>query len=150
MQRIREHSFFKSHRRLTVPLLIAFIIAGFIPFETSVVPLWKIKVVDSSGNPLGGIGVRQVWQDYSTESSSHEQDLITDSNGYVIFPARSVKAGLLRRLVYPIINLLSGAHASWGASSWVIVLVKDASKESGSARWSSDESLPEVIMVKSF
>lgn len=149
MQRTDKHAFFKSRRRVTLLLLLIVLIAGLIPFETSLVPLWKIQVVDASGKPIGGIGVRQIWNNYSVEFTSHEQDLTTDYNGYVTFPARSIKASFLRRLIYPIFNSLAGGHASWGARATIIVLVKDASKEFGSVDWQSDQPLPEVIIVKS-
>lgn len=101
------------------------------------------------GEPLNNIGVREVWQNYTLESRDHEEDLITNSDGYVKFPRRIIKVTLLKRLLYPIYNAMGGVHASWGPSARVIVLVPDATKEIGSEEWVPTQPLPSVVTVHS-
>ena len=52
------------------------------PFKSTLVPDWKVRIVDEAGNPLRTTRVREVWQHYTIESASHEEDLITDGDGY--------------------------------------------------------------------
>ena len=129
-------------------LLLIFIgVIMIFPFESPVVPAWKIQVVDEAGHPIGGIGVRQSWNNYSVGHIGQSEDSVTDDNGYVTFPARTIRASLLRGLTYPIFNLLCGPHASWGPSSDVLVLVHDENKL-GDAEWSPGKPLPEQAVVR--
>ncbi len=81
--------------------------------------------MDSSATTgLKGMQVTEHWQDYSVESESHEQSLMTNIEGRVIFPGRSVRASILRRGWGTLTIFISrgfngryGAHASavvWG------------------------------------
>ena len=50
--------------------LVLLLICGiglFIPFPTTVVPEWKVRVVNEVGEPIKSLGVRQHWQNYSVE-----------------------------------------------------------------------------------
>lgn len=67
------------------------------PFETTVVPEWKVRVVDESGNSMIGMAVKEGWEHSSIESHRHEQDLTTDNEGRVTFPRRTIRANLLWR-----------------------------------------------------
>ena len=69
------------------------------PFETTVVPEWKVRVVDESGNSMIGMAVKEGWEHSSIESHRHEQDLTTDNEGRVTFPRRTIRANLLWRIV---------------------------------------------------
>ncbi len=44
------------------------------PFKTTVVPEWRVRIVDEAGNPLRTTRVRELWQRYTIESASHEED----------------------------------------------------------------------------
>jgi hypothetical protein len=127
--------------------LVLIVVVMIFPFETPVVPAWKIQVVDEAEHPISRIGIRQSWQNYSIESREHREDSITDDNGYVTFPARTVRASLLTRLIHPISNLRAGPHASWGSYSDVLVLVYDENKL-GDALWSEGNPLPEQAVVR--
>jgi hypothetical protein len=77
------------------------------PFKTTVVPDWKVRIVDEAGNPMRSFRVREVWQHYTIESTSHQEDLITDGDGYVTFPKRTVRGSLLVRIGRPMVNVLN-------------------------------------------
>lgn len=91
------------------------------PFQTTVVPDWKVRIVDEAGNPISSFRVREVWQHYTIESTSHQEDLITDGEGYVTFPKRTVRGSLLVRIGRPMVNVLN-VHASFGPKAYVSVL----------------------------
>ncbi len=95
----------RLHRRLEwkigamlVVLLALVATLLFYPFETVVVPEWKIQILDESGNSIRDVPSREVWGDDSVESHDHTEDLSTDAEGYVVFPKRTVKANLLVRI----------------------------------------------------
>jgi hypothetical protein len=68
--------------------------------------------------------VRQIWQDYSLESSGHEEDLPTDLHGRVTFPARTIRAPLIWRLLGPLASIVGqGVHASFGVHTHMFPLV---------------------------
>jgi hypothetical protein len=69
------------------------------PFQTTVVPEWRVRVVDESGNSMIGMTVKEGWEHSSIESHRHEQDLTTDNHGSVTFPRRTIRANLLWRIV---------------------------------------------------
>ena len=78
-------------------------------------PSQNVLVITEDGRPVQNASVRQLWQHYSLESRSHEEALRTGLNGRVTFPERTIRASVVRRLVYPIWVLLrSGIHASFG------------------------------------
>jgi hypothetical protein len=55
------------------------LVVAFFPVPCGVAPDWTVTTLDASHRPLSGITVREVWQQYSLESISHEEDLLTDS-----------------------------------------------------------------------
>ena len=101
-------------------LLSAFVV--LYPFKVTVVPSWRIQVVDTSGNPVPNMGIRQEWQHYSIEKDGHWEDSITDENGYATFPERTARASLLQRMFIALTNAPWVLHASWGSHSYIIVL----------------------------
>src|SRR6266849_8599399 len=68
------------------------------PLESTVVPQWRVRVLDEAVNSVRGVRLRESWSDYSLESHDHTEDLSTDADGYVTFPRRTVKANLLVRI----------------------------------------------------
>jgi hypothetical protein len=100
------------------------------PFKTTVVPDWKVRIVDEAGNPMRSFRVREVWQHYTIETYSHEEDLITDGDGYVTFPKRTVRGSLLVRIGWPMVNVIN-VHASFGPHAYVSIL--------------DDQTLPELF-----
>ncbi len=111
---------FKRRPRQLFLLLAAIAIAGLIPFETTVVPKWKVRVVDETGAPYASMRVRQSWKHYTleTEAGENSDTRWTDTEGYVEFPERVLSAGILSRVVrsaFAVFKLV--AHGSLGISA---------------------------------
>ena len=69
------------------------------PFKTTTVPEWNLRVLHDGGAAVRGIKVTEHWQHYLLEASGHEDPRTTNEEGRVGFPARSIRASLLRRLL---------------------------------------------------
>jgi hypothetical protein len=57
-----------------------------LPFESTVAPQWRVRVLDEAGNSVRGVRLRESWSDYSLESHDHIEDPSTDADGFVTFP----------------------------------------------------------------
>jgi hypothetical protein len=116
-------------RRLRWNLLAGLIAAImlFLPIEITVVPAWEVKVVDEAGNPMKDIIVRESWQFYSVESRNHEDEALTDKEGHVDFPARSMRTNLLW-IIWGLIKYAArlGIHASFGPDAFIIAWDKQS------------------------
>jgi hypothetical protein len=98
----------------------------FIPIPQVVAPDWAVKTLDASHRPLAGVTVREVWQHYSLEESSHEEDRLTDDNGEVHFPLRRRWTSIAVRLFGCSRQIIGvGVHASCGAHSSLVAFGKD-------------------------
>ncbi|MEO6588625.1 MAG: hypothetical protein ABIP06_04800 [Pyrinomonadaceae bacterium] len=113
-------------RRYLIIVCIAILIVCtlFIPFTTTVVPSWKLKITDINGTPCVNKQVNQGWGHYSLEIGDNHggsEYKFTDENGYVEFSERNIKASLIWRIVAPIIAVLQAivAHGSVGVSGYV-------------------------------
>jgi hypothetical protein len=98
--------------------------ASFIPFETTFVPEWKLRVVNEKGVPLSGQFVAQYCTNYTLGihpcEGVNDDSKITDKNGYVVFPARKIRASLLYRIVRPALGLvLLIANGEYGTNGSV-------------------------------
>ena len=91
----------KALAALSLLLLILLVF----PFKTTIVPNWKLKVVDQSGNPVPMINVTQHWQHYLLERSGAEDLRKSGSDGLVDFPERTIRASALRRFVETLARL---------------------------------------------
>lgn len=83
---------------LGLALLLLLLILLF-PYKTIIVPEWNVRVVDDRGAPVREIRVTEHWQDYLLEAAGHEDARTTNEDGRVGFPARSIRAGLVSRLL---------------------------------------------------
>lgn len=117
------------------------------PFKTTVVPEWRVRIVDEAGNPLRTTRVREVWKHYTIESASHAAVLITDGDGYVAFPRRTVRGSLLVRIGWPIVNVLN-VHASYGPSAGVYVLDYPADFLEDNNNYFPGQPLPTQVVLK--
>jgi hypothetical protein len=112
---------FLKTKKFWVSLLLAVVL--LYPFQSTVVPPKSVLVVTEDWKPIEGARVRQTWQHYSLESVGHEQDLRTNEYGRVMFPPRTIRASVLRRLVHPVWNVLrQGVHASFGVHTDILDL----------------------------
>jgi len=88
-----------SHaQRYKVALVLLLLIATY-PLETTVVPAWRIRVVDEQARPYARLKVMQAWKHYTLElgDSENMEDRWTDNSGYVEFPARTIKVTIIGR-----------------------------------------------------
>ncbi len=103
-------------------LLCLVVVSLFYPLESLVIPTWKVRVVDTNGVPCPGMQVNEGWGDYSLElQATGDSDFrFTNQAGYVEFPARTIRASPLRRIVVPLIaNVMVLAHGSTGIHGYV-------------------------------
>ena len=117
-----------SRKRIIVVLLSVGVLVALYPFKKTLVPSQQVLVTTKDMHPIRGALVRQIWQDYSLESSGHEEDLPTNAQGRVTFPARTIRAPLLWRLLGPVTSIAGqGVHASFGVHTDMFPLAnKDA------------------------
>ena len=112
-----------SRKRNLKLILICFVVLIVIyPFESVVLPVWKLRVVDMSGNACPNMQVNQGWSHYSLrlQSPGDSEFRFTNQSGDVQFPARTIRASLLRRTVVPIIaHVMVIAHGSTGIHGYV-------------------------------
>lgn len=104
-----------QRRRIIMALPV--VVMLLIPFETPIVPAWRLKVIDEDGNPYINMKVRQAWKDYTLDpgAGEHIEDRWTDENGYVFFPERTIYSSLLSRLFLPVYsNAMRLAHGGFG------------------------------------
>ena len=92
------------------------------PFETVVVPEWKIQVLDESGNSVNDVPVSESWSDYSVESHDHTEGLSTAADGYVTFPRRTVKANLLVRIAKKALIVMVPHQGEGHPTAYILVL----------------------------
>jgi len=94
----------KRWRALLAGASLLFIFVLFFPFQSRIVPQWRLHVVDETGAQVPGINVTEHWQHYLLESEGHEELLKTDERGWVNFPARTIRAGLAARAIDALAN----------------------------------------------
>jgi hypothetical protein len=133
--------------KLALATVAVLLLAAVLPVPGLVAPDWTVTTLDASRRPLSGIRVREVWQQYSLESISHEEDRVTDSKGQVHFPRRQRRSSVAGRFLGCLEQVLStGAEASCGAHSHLVAFGngvdtmdwKDAGQEDGvSMPWQS-------------
>jgi hypothetical protein len=146
----RQEGYFKRlapvmTRRRALGLLL--IISFLVPYPTTVVPEWKIRVIDQDGRPFVGEEVREIWQHYSLESEGHEEERLTDEKGYVVFPERRIWSPLLWRIFSTgIAAALTLAHGSMGVSAWVMVI--GYSTNGGTRDYKPGKPLPGEIVLQ--
>lgn len=111
-------------RRKKWVLFFLVVMAGlilFYPIQVTVVPEWKLRVVDQTGEGLRGNAVRESWCHYTLESQCHEQDLVSDAEGYVWFPRRMIRTNLIIWFSKLILRL-PNVHSSYGPSASIYYL----------------------------
>jgi hypothetical protein len=110
-----------SIRSKIVAVAVAILVAAFIPLPQTVAAAWTITALDAARRPLTGVTVREVWQQYSFEDSSHEEDRLTDTNGKVQFPRRTYWTSIGSRFLGCVRQIGSGGvHASCGPHSFLV------------------------------
>jgi hypothetical protein len=138
-------------KKKVIPILILLIALTFIPFNTTLVPEWKVQVVDENGKPYKDKLVRQFCYNYtlgvSPCSDADDSLKLTEENGYVVFPERKINMSLLFRLVRPVFYyVMRLAHGSYGVDIYL-----DSTSPAGykTLKYIPGEPLPEKFILPS-
>ena len=86
------------------------------PIETNLIPQWTVQVVDVNGTPCANMHVTQSWGHYRLflDGNYSSDSRLTDPNGYVQFPERTIRASLSRRIIMPIVTRMATImHGGW-------------------------------------
>ena len=92
----------------------------FFPFRYIDCPAWDVWTLDRAGKPLTGITVRLSCRNYSADFASHEENAITDGNGYAAFRAHYSRSSLAQRILVTARSAATGVHGSFGPHANVI------------------------------
>ena len=90
-------SFWRRFALPTVAFAVIALIVLLFPYRSTVVPEWRIRVIDEAGKPFAGAAVRQTWYHYSYQVGGGG-DQTADELGYAVFPERTFTASLLYRV----------------------------------------------------
>jgi hypothetical protein len=69
------------------------------PQKLTVVPAYHVKLVDQFGKPMANTAVSELWQQTSAEGSEHLEQVMTDTQGEVDLPDRTLRAPLAERIL---------------------------------------------------
>lgn len=137
---------FKDKRLWIIAVL--FFLCAIYPIQTTIVPDWRIRVVEENENPVRRLKVRQAWKHYSLEitAGEHIEDRWTDEEGFVCFPKRTIRSSLLMRLLAPIINtVLTWEHTGFGRSASITIWGPDGTPVS--TEYKPDQPLAEKLVL---
>lgn len=145
-----------SMKRKTVILLFVIVIAlGFYPYETKVIPEWRVRFVDGQGVPLGNLSVEQTCYNNTFSETNicagyPDSRQLTDANGEVAFVAKAFRAGAISRVArFILFRLASFAHGSVGVSASLLVSVPAEYESAGVFSYDSNQSPPaEIVLPK--
>lgn len=143
---------------IVVALCISFLSVCllFVPFDTELVPEWKLHVISENGESLSDVAIEQSWKQYSfPESRFPSADGYelkrSDANGYVTFSAKPLRASLASRVIFPILAFVGQlAHGSMGLTVHVRVFDQPRNYYSNSEDmifWNQGEPPPLTIIA---
>jgi hypothetical protein len=138
----------RRSRYLIIALISVVSILLVYPFQSTVVPVWRLKVVDLAGGACSGMQVNEGWGHYSLElqPTTGGEYLFTDKSGYVTFPERRTRASLIRRIVMPVITrVMVIAHGSTGIHAYVFA---SGMKNGTSLNYEPGKPMPNTILVE--
>jgi hypothetical protein len=92
-----------------------------IPIPEVVSPDWTVFVTDAAGHPIPDATVTVFSQDYTVQTQDIETAKVTGKDGTVHFDKRRIYPMGLMKLFGAIRNLDQGAHASFGAHTFLHV-----------------------------
>lgn len=129
-------------------VLATFILIALYPFQSQVVPAWRVQVVDEAGKPVPGMAVLYTWRHYGIEWSGDEEHTTTDAQGYVSFPPRTTRASLAQRTLRAITNVPYIVHASWEPHGLIVVYGHEDKYQSEGVSYSGKGTLPTKIVLE--
>jgi hypothetical protein len=101
-------------------------------------PRWEVWVVTDDGQPLSGVNVRLVYQNFSVEGQDHEITMTADENGHGLFPPQYQRASFLRRVFYTLLSASAGVHASFGRHAYILVFGRGYEGQAESGKYVTD------------
>jgi hypothetical protein len=135
-----------KRRWLILIILVLLAAAAVYPFETTVVPEWKIRIIDETGTPFVGAKVVQQWDHYSLGIGGGEEKW-ADEAGYVVFPKRTARSSFLHRMLRTgWAALMKLAHGSTGIRATVWATTPRVSSDP--LEYQEGKSLPQVIVLR--
>lgn len=132
-------------KKLVIPGLIILLV--LYPFETTVVPEWKLNVVDEDGVAYEGLRVVEYWKHYSLElgGGMNGEERYTDRNGLIHFPRRTIRMPLIGRVFLTTIAwILRLFHGSTGVRAYLIATGPMGVKE---LEYIQNQPLPESLVL---
>ena len=135
--------------RLLIVLIILFVAFVMLaPIETTVIPQWKVHVVDVNGAACPKMRVTESWGHYRLylNGNNDSDNRFTDLNGYVEFPERTTRASLSRRIVMPMVTRMATImHGGWDVDGAVWASgIKDVAWLS----YKSGKPMPDKMLVE--
>lgn len=134
-----------------VAMLLVLSSLAFLPYKTTLVPEWTIRVEDENGKPYVNKLVGQTCENYTLNVSpcveSNDVARYTDSEGYVTFPERNIILSLTSRIFRSIFSYLKLiAHGSVGIDVNIHASGPTGYKE---IRYEYEKTLPQKLVLPS-
>lgn len=135
-------------RRHIVICVVAIVM--IIPFPTIIAPIWKVRVINIEGSVCPNKEVWQGWAHYSVQLfgiGGDTETRLTDNEGYVEFPKRTIWSPLSWRILAgTIAHVLTIAHGSEGPHA---SLHTDRLKDVAWISYEPEEPIPDIMVVRS-
>ena len=88
------------------------------PMKVTVMPAYRVTIIDQFGKPMAGAGVSELWWQTSAERRQHLEQAQTNAEGKAAFPERTLRAAVLERMIGCLSYLgREGLAASCGSQS---------------------------------
>jgi hypothetical protein len=133
----------KTPIKVAIVLFIA-LIAASIPYATLAAPDWSVTVIDTTGAPVKGVLVREIYRNYTEDSQDHIIDEESDVDGFAHFPNQVTRGSWIRRMFETVSSGAALSHASMGPQAYVVVFRGQESSMAklgnGAAIWAGEPS----------
>jgi len=139
-------------KKIVTVALVLLAAACFIPFETTLVPEWRIRVINEKGEPYPDQIVRRFCHDYTLRvdpcGETNESMRRTDKDGNVVFSEVGVSLSLASRAARSVVSLLSFVFLN---GSFGVKIVADSSGPEGymALEYVPGQQPPEVLVLPS-
>jgi len=130
------------------------IVTLFIPFETIVVPAWKIRFVDDTGVAVSGVYVEEVCQNYTFSEANicgeyQDSRQLTGNDGTVDFVPKSISLSAVSRAFRALFFYLTLlAHGSVGVDAYLLVTTPDGYESIDLVKYTPGQSPPNEVVIK--
>jgi hypothetical protein len=94
---------------------------SFVPFSYLICLASDVTVIDEQGNPVQGMNVRIIYQDYSLESEFREEFRTNDRAGLGGFEPREIRSTFAAHAAASLRSIgHTGFHASFGCDAQIV------------------------------